>query len=88
MVDEDEQANKLLTFAFELAPGREPPDAGRSQALRVAALSRLAEINQDYREASRMVPAGREPALEFHRAGTGLFADYDVRLKRRYVQKR
>jgi phenylacetate-CoA ligase len=88
VVDEDEQANALLTFAFELAPGAEPPNAGRSQALRDAALARLAKINQDYREASRMVPAGREPALEFHRAGTGPFAGYDVRLKRRYVQKR
>jgi phenylacetate-CoA ligase len=88
LVDEDEHADTLLTFAFELAPGAEAPGTDRTHGLRDAALARLAEINQDYREASRMVPAGREPALEFHAPGTGPFAGYDVRLKRRYVQKR
>jgi hypothetical protein len=32
-----------------------------------------------------MMPSG-QPTLCFHAVGTGPFADYDVRLKRRYVQ--
>lgn len=47
---------------------------------------RLAAVNRDYREAARFIPAGREPALEFHAAGTGPFAGYDVRLKRSYIK--
>jgi hypothetical protein len=43
-------------------------------------------VNQDYREAARFIPQGKEPTLEFHAPGEGRFAGYDVRLKRRYVQ--
>jgi hypothetical protein len=45
-------------------------------------------LNQDYREASRFMPPESVPTLELHRAGTGPFAGYDVRLKRHYVQRR
>jgi phenylacetate-CoA ligase len=81
---EDEQANKTLVFAFELTEGSEPPtDAG---GLRVRVIERLAAVNQDYREAARFIPEGREPTLEFHAAGTGPFAGYDVRLKHSYIK--
>jgi hypothetical protein len=45
-------------------------------------------VNQDFREASRFIPAGFEPTLELHPEGTGPFAGHDVRLKRHYVQRR
>ena len=51
-------------------------------------LERLAELNQDYREASRFMPPESVPTLELHRAGDGPFVGYDVRLKRHYVQRR
>lgn len=80
---EDAEANKTLTIAVELRDGAEPPDAAAACS---ALLARLAEVNQDYREASRFIPAGFEPRLEFHRAGTGPFDAYDVRLKRTYLR--
>jgi phenylacetate-CoA ligase len=81
---EDDQANKTLAIAVELRAGAAaPPDA---QAVLRSLLARLAEVNQDYREAARFIPPGFEPTLEFHAAGTGPFDGYDVRLKRTYVR--
>jgi phenylacetate-CoA ligase len=83
LVSEDGEANKRLTFALELREGAEPPER---DGLRRAVLDRLAASNQDFREASRFIPAGLEPELEFHPHGTGPFEGHDPRLKRRYVQ--
>ena len=83
LVWEDDQANKRLTFALEL---REGVDAPATDGVSRELLERLAAGNQDYREASRFIPAGLEPGLEFHRHGTGPFAGHDPRLKRRYIQ--
>ena len=58
------------------------------ELVRSSLLARLAEVNQDYREAARFIPAGFEPRLEFHAAGTGPFDGHDVRLKRTYVPLR
>jgi phenylacetate-CoA ligase len=85
VLGEDDEANKTLAFAFELNEGSESPPG--AAALRDRVLERLAAVNQDYREASRFIPEGREPTLEFHAAGTGPFAGYDVRLKRSYIKR-
>jgi phenylacetate-CoA ligase len=77
---EDEQANKTLELAFELRAEVEPP-----ADVRTPLLERLAEVNQDWREASRFMPAS-QPALEFYAAGSGPFAGYDPRLKRQYIR--
>jgi phenylacetate-CoA ligase len=76
---EDAQANKTLELAFELRGGADPP-AGVREPL----LAQLARLNQDWREASRFMPA-EQPRLSFHAPGTGPFAGYDPRLKRKYV---
>ena len=75
---EDKEANKTLTFAFELAAGAERP--ADIEATRERFLDRLKEVNQDYREAARFIPRGKEPTLEFHALGEGRFAGYDIRL--------
>jgi hypothetical protein len=82
-VSEDDQANKRLAIALELVEGREPP--GDLDELPERVIARLAEINQDFREAVRFMPPEAVPRLAVHVAGTGLFAGHDVRLKRRYV---
>jgi phenylacetate-CoA ligase len=84
LVSEDGRANKRLTFALEL---REGTDVPVPDGLNRAVLERLAAINQDYREASRFIPEGLEPELEFHRHGTGPFEGHDPRLKRRYIHQ-
>jgi phenylacetate-CoA ligase len=81
---EDADANKTLAFAFELANDRTAP--ANLAAVQGRVLDRLAAVNQDYREAARFIPPGREPSVEFHATGTGPFAGYDVRLKRAYIQ--
>jgi phenylacetate-CoA ligase len=76
---EDDTANKTLELAFELREGAAPPADARRLLL-----ERLAALNQDWREASRMMPPD-QPSLAFHPAGAGPFAGYDPRLKRQYV---
>ena len=80
---EDDEANKTLHLEFELAAGKDAP----ATDLRAAVHERLAAVNQDYREASRFIPAGREPSLRFHPAGTGPFEGHDIRLKRTYIKR-
>jgi phenylacetate-CoA ligase len=77
---EDEQANKTLELAFELPEGADAPEDVRDRLL-----ARLSELNPDWLEASRFMPA-EQPTLSFHAFGTGPFADYDPRLKRQYVR--
>ena len=84
VVTEDDEANKRLALAFELGPGRAVPLTD-PEALRQRVLARLAELNQDYREAQRFMPAEARPTLEWHAHGTGPFAGGDIRLKRHYV---
>jgi phenylacetate-CoA ligase len=78
---EDGEANKTLDVAFELRDKAEAPTAVRGPLL-----ARLSELNQDWREASRFMPAD-QPTLSFHEPGTGPFAGYDPRLKRQYVRR-
>jgi phenylacetate-CoA ligase len=85
LVHEDENVDKRLTLALELAEGKLAPDDVES--LRGVFLARLKDVNQDYREAARFIPPGGEPALEFHARGSGPFAANDVRLKKRYIQR-
>lgn len=86
IVGEDADANKTLCVAFELGKEKQPP--ANVDELRGALHERLVAVNQDYREASRFIPAGSEPTVEFHEAGSGPFAGYDIRLKRSYIKER
>jgi phenylacetate-CoA ligase len=86
LVSEDEHATKRLAIALELNEGVAAP--ADVEGIRARVLARLAELNQDYREASRFMPPESVPTLELHAAGEGPFAGYDVRLKRHYVQRR
>jgi phenylacetate-CoA ligase len=86
IVGEDDDANKTLCLAFELADGRTAPR--NAAELRGVVHQRLIAVNQDYREASRFMPPGGEPTVEFHAADTGPFAGYDIRLKRAYIARR
>ena len=79
----DENAEKRLAIALELNEGAPPP--ADVEGLRECVVERLAEVNQDFREAVSFIPAAARPTLELHPAGAGPFAGHDVRLKRRYV---
>jgi phenylacetate-CoA ligase len=85
LASEDDAADKRLAIALELGEGRNAP-AGDLETLRGTLLARLAELNQDYREAERFMPPDSIPTLELHPHGTGPFAGDDVRLKKHYVR--
>jgi phenylacetate-CoA ligase len=85
LVSEDESANKQLAIALELVEGQAHLD---ETSLRDRVVERMTALNQDFREAVRFMPAEAVPTLELHPAGTGPFAGHDVRLKRRYIQRR
>jgi phenylacetate-CoA ligase len=84
LVREDADANKRLSIALELRPGASAPSGGDD--LREGILAALAATNQDFREALRFMPVEARPALAFHGADEGPFADEDIRLKRRYIR--
>jgi phenylacetate-CoA ligase len=86
LVSEDEEAEKRLAIALELGEGHSATP-GDLEALRRALLGRLAELNQDYREAERFIPPQSIPTLELHPHGTGPFVGDDVRLKKHYIRR-
>ena len=86
LVSEDAEANKRLAIALELGAGRSVPDS-ELEELRRRLLDRLAELNQDYREAERFMPKDAVPTLELHEHGTGPFTGQDIRLKTHYVRR-
>ena len=59
-----------------------------SEIVRQRIFETLKQVNQDYREASKMIPAGSEPTLEIYEFGQGPFAVNDIRLKKHYIQTR
>jgi phenylacetate-CoA ligase len=79
---EDARADKRLEIWAELRPGAPPFDAA---ALTAPLLARLAEENQDFREALRMVDPRHRPSLRLFESGQSPLADQDARIKRRYI---
>ena len=86
ITSEDERVNKKLTLALEMAEGEKALE--NLEELRNEIFEELKTVNQDYRESSKMIPAGFEPQLEVHSFGAGPFAANDLRLKKHYIQKR
>jgi hypothetical protein len=64
---------------FEAAP------AFDEAAASVAFQTRLAEENQDFREALRMIEPPLRPSVRLFAAGTSPIGAQDARIKRRYV---
>jgi len=79
---EDERANKRLELWFELAAGVAPsqPDGLTEQVL-----AALADVNQDFRESIRMVPAQNRPTLKLWAFGESPISGQDIRIKKRYI---
>jgi phenylacetate-CoA ligase len=84
MTYEDDQVDKQLVLCLELFEGKEPEHYD-APALAQAMFAELANVNQDFRESARMIPAGREPSVELYKHGTGPFAESDIRIKLKYI---
>jgi phenylacetate-CoA ligase len=85
---EDEANNKHLTIALELLEGHEAPGDSTRQEWETHVFDKLREVNQDFRESSKMVPEGCHPTLEIYKHLEGPFADQDIRVKRKYIINR
>ncbi len=82
----DAELNKLLTLAIELSPNGAVADP---EALRQQLFQRLADLNQDFREADRIARQKNiVPLLELHPYRTGPFEKTDIRLKANYIGQR
>lgn len=79
---EDDHANKRLELWIELRAGS---SLEITPALEAALLRALAEVNQDFRESIRMVPAEHAPRLRLYAAGTSPMSGGDARIKKRYI---
>jgi phenylacetate-CoA ligase len=80
---EDAAADKRLELWMELGAGVPmPADPG---ALEQAVLDGLTRVNQDFREALRMIPADCRPTLRLFPFGDSPISGQDIRIKRRYI---
>lgn len=87
LTEEDEQANKKLTIAFEQLPNHHLTNEILQQHYDQF-FEKLAQVNQDFRESIKMVPEDFKPTLELHSYSEGPFAVNDIRLKKHYIQKK
>jgi phenylacetate-CoA ligase len=79
---EDDRANKRLEIWVELKEGAPAFDEA---AVSLVFQSRLAEENQDFREALRMIEPPFRPSVRLFAAGGSPLGGQDARIKRRYI---
>ena len=79
----DADANKRLELWLEMETCVALPadrDAATTDLLR-----ELAAVNQDFREAVKMIRPALRPTVVFHRFGESPMSGQDIRIKRRYI---
>ncbi len=81
---EDDALDKRLEVVVELYEGAVAPPPDAAERL----FDRLADLNQDFRESRRMLPAHLAPRLVVEQAGRSRLSGQDGRIKRRYVLAR
>jgi len=79
---EDKQANKQLDIHLESTTGKL---TFKTDKFRKDFLQILAKVNQDFREALRMLPIHQQPKLQLHKFGEGPFQGGDIRIKTQYI---
>jgi hypothetical protein len=82
-----DHANELLSETDDYLAGSATTTTGDSSTNGNTIFARLVEVNQDFRESIRMVPAEHQPTIEFHQKAAGPLAANDIRIKCRYIQQ-
>ncbi len=80
-INEDETGGKQLEILLEL---NEPYSSEEMPSIQEEFFQKLTLINQDFREAIKMVPEKYKPMLTWVPYKTGIFKDADIRIKLRY----
>ncbi|MEN9742715.1 MAG: hypothetical protein RLZZ65_520 [Bacteroidota bacterium] len=82
-INEDETGGKQLVISLELQEGKSIEEINKA-AFHHAFFHQLAQNNQDFREALRMVNKADQYALDFFDFANGPFKDRDIRIKANY----
>lgn len=80
-IEEDEQGSKQLILLLEMNEGLVAP---QMPDLNQDFFTRLASVNQDFREAIKMVPLNSQPRIRYVEYKTGVFEQADIRIKLKY----
>lgn len=81
---EDMQGNKQLVVALEIQENKNDFYINNNDMQQVF-FDKLAEINQDFREAKKMLTAPNQTLIVFYPFGEGPFKDADIRIKAKYL---
>lgn len=83
LLKEDKETNKQLEIHLE-SPTKKI--GFRSDKIRKDFLKVLSNVNQDFKEALRMLPINQQPKLILHGFGSGPFNQSDIRIKTQYIR--
>ena len=83
-VKEDNKGNKKLIISLEVQKG-ETAELLNLDKTQVAFFENLSKINQDFREAKKMLPNNSLTAICFENFGSGSFKENDIRIKAKYI---
>ena len=83
-VNEDSQGNKKLIISLELQKGKTVNSIDIEKTQR-AFFDHLSKINQDFREARKMIPSNNLTEIYFEDFGHGAFKENDIRIKAKYI---
>ncbi len=83
-VNEDLDGNKQLEVFIEINQFINQNEF-KSKDFSVSFFQKLATINQDFREAQKMLINKNQTVLTFHEIGEGPFSNSDIRIKTKYI---
>jgi phenylacetate-CoA ligase len=83
-INEDREGNKVLIIHLELMKDVSENVADHSK-IELAFFETLASVNQDFREAFRMINNPKQTSIQFHPNGEGPFVNNDIRIKAKYL---
>jgi phenylacetate-CoA ligase len=83
---EDNEGNKQLVISFEVQPDKNTSGIDLEK-LSIDFFLQLTIINQDFREAYKMVTRIEQTTLQFFESGKGPFVYNDIRIKSKYINQ-
>ena len=84
-VEEDQQGGKQLVLSLEMQQGKDTKTLNINQ-LQFKIFDQLASINQDFREAKRMLTDLNQTIIRLYIFATGPFENSDTRIKAKYIR--
>lgn len=83
-IKEDSEGNKQLITSLELHKNKSIEEADKVK-IREELFKQLAIVNQDFREAQKMLSSQEQTCINFEKFGEGSFRGNDIRVKAQYI---